>query len=749
MARPELFAMMTALALTPAAVAQVSVTENVILEADVLIDDQPNGVMIAEGNVVAKYQNRQLTADRVIYNLETQKVRAIGNVRILDPDGTMRTAEEIEVDGELSDGVATEFAAQLPQDAIVVARTATRVDGGTNTLDYAIYTACPICLEEDKEPTWTLRARRAVQNSETQMITYNDAIFQIKGVPVLYLPYFAHPDPSSKRRSGLLVPTPELSSKLGFAYKQPYYWAISESQDMTIAPRVFSNVNPALELQYRKKFYSGSVNIDASMTNEFEFDSDGDRIMYDTSGRVIEDTEDYTGTLIPSEEKFRGHIFAEGLFNINDVWKWGFAAENVTDDLYVRRYDISDVNSSRGLIDTDQTRLLNQLFFVGQTEDFYADVITYHAQGLRINDDDGTFARVAPMAFANKVIDFGDLGIASFEGSLALLDRSEGTDSRRATALAEWSNAYVAPAGLVFEPELQLRADQYDYSYQTVGTIAGYEDSNTRTTGMAAATVRWPFIRRGENSTVTVEPIAMLAYSESSLDNGEIPIEDTAYYEYDLPVLFEADPISQYDLVEQGKRAVFGVKANAAFENGLNLRGTVGRRYRDEADPNFTLSSNLGGEESDYLVGAGFDLGRTFSFDSSVRLNDDYEMKRLDVLSTYNWWRLQGRVFYFKLDEDISFASNLNNATPIEGISFATRIQLTDSIDLSYQIQRNLEAEINRSQLIALRWSDECSFFEIGWKATGINDRGLGGSEAIVFGFGFNTLGEVTQTDFD
>ena len=100
------------------------------------------------------------------------------------------------------------------------------------------------------------------------MISYQDAVFEIKGVPVLYIPWFAHPDPSSKRRSGLLVPDIGVSSKLGVFYEQPYYWAISPSQDMTISPMVSAEVNPLVKVDYRKRFFSGFVDLESSFTYE-------------------------------------------------------------------------------------------------------------------------------------------------------------------------------------------------------------------------------------------------------------------------------------------------------------------------------------------------------------------------------------------------------------------------------------------------------------------------------------------------
>ena len=746
MKRNDLLAIMAMMAFTPAVVAQDFSSDRVYLEADVLIDNQDEGIMIAEGNVVARYADRQLTADRVIYNLQEQKVHAIGNVRIVDPDGTVRVAEELEVDGSLSDGVAANFAAQLPQNAVVVARTAARDDSGSNSLEYAIYTACPICEEEGSQPTWSLRARRAVQNADTQMITYEGAVFELEGVPVLYLPYFAHPDPSTERRSGFLTPTPELSSKLGFVYEQPYYWAISPSNDLTLTPRLHTNVNSTLGAEYRQRFYSGSLNLSGSMAYDYEFDSNGDRQFYNTNGRIVANPSTFTGTLIPSEEEFRGHLFAEGDFEISDIWSWGFSIEEVSDDLYLRRYDISDWNTPRGLVDSNPQRLLNQLYFVGQSENFYADAISFHTQGLRDGDDDALFARVTPSVYANQLMDFGDNGLVSLETGLAILDRSGGNDTRRLTASANWQNSYVSPGGLVLEPLLRVRGDYFDYSVAQTNATPAFEDSEARGYGLAAATVRWPLARYSEGSRILIEPIMTIAYSESSLENILVPNEDSTKFELDHAVLFEADPFTQQDLVETGGRIAAGVRTAVSMDNGVTLRGTLGRRWRDEADPLFTYASNLAGTESDYLVGGALEYDDTFSFAANFRLNDDFDIQRVETRATVDWWRLKGDVTYFNVSDDISM-----EALPLQrqGISLGATVELTDDVELLYRINRNLEANLNQIQAVALRWSDECSFFQIGYQQREINDRGVGNSESITFGFGFNTLGQVTSGNFD
>ena len=46
---------------------------------------------------------------------------------------------------------------------------------------------------------------------------------EVKGVPVLYLPYFEHADPSVKRKSGFLVPSFGNSTDLGNYIEIPYF----------------------------------------------------------------------------------------------------------------------------------------------------------------------------------------------------------------------------------------------------------------------------------------------------------------------------------------------------------------------------------------------------------------------------------------------------------------------------------------------------------------------------------------------
>ncbi|MAB10276.1 MAG: organic solvent tolerance protein, partial [Hyphomonas sp.] len=415
-------------------------SQQVVLEADYVYELRDENSIVAEGNVEALYDGRILRADRLVYNRTTERVRATGNVVIIDTDGSQQFSDEVEVGSNLSDGYAIGYSARLTDGSTIVANSAIRQPDGINAMDQVIYTACAICEAKGQTPTWSLRARRAVLDQETQMISYRDAVLEVMGIPVFYFPYLAHPDPTSDRRSGLMIPSAGFSSKLGAFYQQPYYWAISDSSDLTIAPLITENVNPMLELDYRKRFYSGAININTSITREKDFDSDGEKF---------------------GEEKWRGHLYGSGRFALTKEWQWGFGIETQTDDLYDRRYDIDGQGDKRGIYQSQPRRLLSQLYAVGQGDSYYTDVSLLSIQGLRGSDADGSLPTVTPLLFSEKYWDLGDYGFASVNASTAILRRDVGDDSQRVSVGADWSTYKILPGGFTFEPFAELRGDYY------------------------------------------------------------------------------------------------------------------------------------------------------------------------------------------------------------------------------------------------------------------------------------------------
>ena len=695
-------------------------SEQVVLIADSLFENEEDNTVIAEGNVEASYQGRILKADRIVYNRTTNKVRATGNVIILDEDGTERFAEEVEVSSNLSDGYAVGFSVRMPSGGQAVANSAIRQEGGLNALDQVVYTSCPIC-EEGDTPTWALRARRAVLDEEDQMISYRDAVLEVAGIPVFYLPYFAHPDPSSDRRSGLLFPDIGISSKVGFFYQQPYYWAISDHQELTIAPEVFEKVNPLLELDYSKRFWSGRLNINTSVTSETLFDGDGEPVE-------------------GSEESVRSHVFADGLFALNRDWDWGFGLERASDDLYLRRYDIDGEGDERGLYTGRPRRLLSQLFLVGQKEDFYSETAVLSFQGLREADNNDTIPLVAPMAYTERSFDLGNYGRASLQASAAALTRDVGADSQRVSVGADWSQRSVLPGGFLLEPFADVRADYYALDEEVSG-----EPDVTRALGSGGVRLSYPLIRRGKSMDLKIEPIAMGAWGVSNANDDPIPVEDSDFFEMDTTNLFASNGAPGYDLYEGDGRAALGIRAQARWRNGVTLSTEAGRRWRSTTDAAFDSYTNLQGTTSDWVANSSLDLGRALKLQANVRLDEDtWDVNRIDAKIETQIWRFNGSAQYFQLADTLR-----PSGVGEEGALLRGAFKLSDRFSVQYAQQRDIQSGFNTARVVGVSYSDDCSVFTVGYERRDSRDRDLGPSESITFRFTLRTLGAFGSSELD
>lgn len=687
----------------------------VVLEADSLVKDDASQTIVAEGNVEARYQGRTLRTKRLVYNLRDNTIRAQGGVEIIDPDGAVRYADEVEVDEQLDTGVATGFGARLAGGGTAAAAAAVRPSSGVNQLQRVIYTACPICKVESgatKGPTWTLRARSATQNQNSKMISYRDVVLQFGAFPVIYLPYFAHPDPSSGPRSGLLPPDIGSNRRVGAFYQQPMHWAISPSQDLTVAPRIHANVNPILGLQYRKRFYSGDLRFEGSVSYDQDFDGNGNKF---------------------GEESLRGHLFGNGLFRIDDFWSWGFGIERAADDLYLRRYDLDGDSRARGPIIGDSLRLVSQLFATRQSENTFGSLSVVSIQGLRAVDDSTVLPLVLPLGELEHVVrdPFLD-GQLKLQASTASLYRQDsGVDSARVSVGGEWRLDRIVGPGVVVAPFAQTRADVY----RTGNAPTAKDETFARSVGLAGVEVRYPFVRTGGNVDVVIEPIGMVAIGYGDNDT-RIVNEDSLAFELDDSNLFRPNAAPNYDLWESGARGSLGVRATARSRDDRSASVMLGRRWREDSEPRFNRLTNLDDETSDWVGAVDADLGQNLQANVRLRVADkDLSLVRMDASVRASLWRLSTQARYFQVDEA------LRPGDPNQEIRGGVGFKITDRWSFSYSLQRDLDSDINLSQNIHLMYRDDCTFLDFGYVRSETTDRVLGPNEGFQIRVGLTSLG--------
>ncbi|HEY8190308.1 MAG TPA: LptA/OstA family protein, partial [Micavibrio sp.] len=195
--RQFFLAALTLAALLPASEASFAAENGapVDFSADSLQHDDKTGTVTAHGHVELEQGGRTLKADDVIYAIASDTVTAKGNVVLREANGDVHYADEAQVSDQMREGYVKTLKTTLHDGSRFWAAQGKRENGITTTMTDAGYTPCDPCKNHpESEPVWKITADEVMHDEKEQRIVYRDAKMEMWGVPVLYTPYFSHPD---------------------------------------------------------------------------------------------------------------------------------------------------------------------------------------------------------------------------------------------------------------------------------------------------------------------------------------------------------------------------------------------------------------------------------------------------------------------------------------------------------------------------------------------------------------------------
>src|SRR5262249_34499282 len=98
------------------------------------------------------------------------------------------------------------------------------------------------------------------------------AVFNVKGVPLLYTPIMYYPTHEDGRATGFLIPTYGQSTLRGHSIHNAFFWAIDRSQDATIMHDWYSKTGSSYGGEYRYNLGSGQGIADFSLLHDNQTD---------------------------------------------------------------------------------------------------------------------------------------------------------------------------------------------------------------------------------------------------------------------------------------------------------------------------------------------------------------------------------------------------------------------------------------------------------------------------------------------
>lgn len=709
-----------------------------LLEGDQLIYDTKNNRVIARGNVEIHYDDNHLTADEVIYDQGANTLSAVGNVELKEKNGNIVHAERYTLTDDFRDGFVQSLSVVTRDDSRISAERAERREGNVTEFTNGKFTPCK--SDNGMPPLWCIGARKIVHDQAAATISYQDAWFEIFGQPVFYMPYFEHPDPSVKRRSGFLTPEFGMSGDLGYWSGTPYYFALGPNYDFTFDPLYLSKQGVLWKGEWRHKLWDGEYIIKLAGIDQNVDD------LPDTAKRK------------ESLDGWRGSVETKGDFSLSSWWRLGWDVTVESDDTFRRFYKFDNI------LVTDR---VNNIYLKGLSDRNYFAANLYHFGGLLTEDTPESESVVHPIidynyVFADPVLGGEvkwDTNLLSFTRADVPVDPTS-TATRdeamnRAVTEVKWRRRLTDAIGITYTPFAELRGDIYqlnDYIDPTTGLVVG-DDTVGRGIATGGAIVSYPWVANTANASHVVEPIGQIIARESSVTQRRLPDEDAKSLIFDDTNLFETSKFSGYDRLETGTRVNAGVQYTFQAYTGGYARVLAGQSfhikgdnaYRDpgvDADGNFVHSpvSGLETDTSDYVLGfylAPTDIFRIISQSRFDQDSADLRREDLGVRVDYGPFAGQATYTFAAANPEVGFNDDQQDVVG------SLALRLTDRWSLTGGMRYDIDAERRLTDSIGLRYLDECFMLSATYQETFINDpkRDVDPDRTVMLRFELKHLG--------
>ena len=705
--------------------------------AKALTHDDEKQTVTAVGDVELVQGTQILRADKMVYYLSEDKVAAIGNVSLLDEKGDVHFMEYVELHNQMKDGFIQGLLSLLSDGSRFTAAEAKRENGGMKTtMKEATYTACKVC-ENDPHPLWQIRASTVVHDVEDKSINYTNARLELMGVPILYSPIFSHPDPTEKQKSGFLRPQYGWSTDLGTHAEAGYYYAVAPDKDLTFQVEPTALAGTVFKGQWRERFENGQLSIDGNTVNS--------------------DRNDVDGTI--AQNRQRGSIFANGLFDLNNEWRSGFDLQRASDKEYLSFYDLYNNDPSQtglktnGVLDSD----IYAERFSGRD---YSKISAMSFEDLRLGTSTDQ-PDILPMAEHTMIGEPNALlgGRWNFGTSvLGLIRNTNDQNVQRGSLDLGWERRGTSASGFSNIVALDGRSDFYSVQNSDIAKLNPGLDSNpTIARGMVTGSLisSYPMVKGLNNAQAIFEPVAGVNISPkvSNKDN-EIPNEDGADVQLDADNLFRPNRYPGIDRQEDGGRVNYGVKTGLYGDDGKYGKVFLGESYRLYGDSLYPQGSGLETRRSDVVGQIKLGLSKYLDADYRIQLDSStLAARRHEVQAGGGDDRFHLNLRYFYI-APVAGLMSAPLTTPITGADFINTRQQIET-DGTYNITKTWKFHGTelfdlgdqpglRNATTGIEYVNECFTFGIDGSRN-IAAVASGDNETrIMFRIGFKGLGEFS-----
>ncbi|MDR1027025.1 MAG: LPS assembly protein LptD [Rickettsiales bacterium] len=516
---------------------------------------------------------KDIDADKIIYNAKTGDLKTEGRAVITSTGGQKMTLRDAYLTKTGADG--NNIVLEWSERTLMTAETLHK-DGDATEAENISYTACHGC--DSFGDAWTIHATDMTHDAVEKNMYFTNFWFDVYGLPLLYLPWFSQPDPSVKKRTGLLLPQVGTTSDMGSRIDIPLYLYLDDNHDATITAVMLEKENPMFMGEHRL------------LLEHAEFDSTGS----------------FTRT---ADELDRWHIFSRGRIDLGENMRLRLNINRTSDDSYLPKYGFG--NDRSYLESNARLEVFAEKGYITAGANIFQDLRQSGRAGYIIPN-----ANILPRLHGKYQQEIGDNLFARFSGDLVRIANPE---NRIAENRMVGEARLVAPFDLAWSRWTisgNIRGDFYQY--QNIDAAPVGEASRLLPSGY----IDWemPFVKTGGDIMQIITPKARVTMLGKSEGRDFLNIDSTGAILSDSS-LFSNNRYSGYDLWADGTYADYGITWTGFDSEGAGAEAFVGQTYDISANSPPDINSGYYADgPSDVVARLSLRPSETLDFTNRVRV---------------------------------------------------------------------------------------------------------------------------------
>ena len=562
----------------------------------------------------------------------------------------------------------------------------------------AAFTSCKI--RNDKCPPWVIEAKEIEHDKKKKIIYYKNAWLKLYNVPVLYYPRFFHPDPTVERQSGFLKPSTSQSEELGSSIYLPYFYVLSDSQDLTFKPRFFEDDKRILQTEFR------NVSKNTNSIADFSF----------SSGHKSYGTDDKAS---------RGHLFAKSVIDLNtkhyDKSSLNINFEKTTNDTYLKLFKLE----SPLLINRDLSTTTSNLKFSANKKDLdIQSSISIYEKLSGSNSDRYEF--VLPDYNLSKTIDTDNYpGFLEFysSGSYNIFDTNK-SETRLINDLSYSSDTSILNNGI---------KNDYDILFKNINSVgknsSNFESSLSQvflTTFLHETS--YPLKKNGISFDDYLIPKAIFRYSPNGMNKK-------TNAGLDIGKIFANNRIGSSDTFESGKSLTIGFEYNKEKKSDQLkiLSAQLGTIYRLNEEENLGSDNSMNKKNSD-IVG---NLNLEPINDNYI----DYNFAMNNNLNTFNSHSISLQTSVNNFVTKWDYIENFVGTNTIHKVSFDGGYEFDNFRKIGFSTSRNKSINFTEYYDAYYQYQNDCLTARIAYNKSFYEDRDIKPNETLFLSLTIVPLG--------